>query len=269
MLSATSLLPAVRTLRPNQTPPRLDGLRIACVESDPLHADQRERWLESAGHRCRLYERGDSLIAALLHESFDAVLINSDLPDIGALEILRLIRRGKQATVPVLLIAKEGREEDVVTALRQGADDCMVRPDRRLELLARLEAIARRNKRVYAEPDILEFGELRIDSHTRTVHRNGAPVKLTTKDFDLAVLFFRNIGRLLSRAYIREAVWGPRATLTSRTLDTHVSRIRVRLGLKSENGWELSAMYRHGYRLQQLGRRRSAVGADESDMLVA
>jgi DNA-binding response OmpR family regulator len=75
---------------------------------------------------------------------------------------------------------------------------------------------------------------------------------LTAKDFDLSVLFLRNVGRLLSRGHIRETVWGPNAVVTSRTLDTHVSRIRNKLGLTPDNGWRLAAVYRYGYRLEQL-----------------
>jgi DNA-binding response OmpR family regulator len=84
------------------------------------------------------------------------------------------------------------------------------------------------------------------------VLRNGKQVDLTAKDFDLSVLFLRNVGRLLSRGHIRETVWGPNAVVTSRTLDTHVSRIRNKLGLTPEFGWRLAAVYRYGYRLEHL-----------------
>jgi DNA-binding response OmpR family regulator len=84
------------------------------------------------------------------------------------------------------------------------------------------------------------------------VLRHSTQVDLTAKDFDLSVLFLRNVGRLLSRGHIRETVWGPNAVVTSRTLDTHVSRIRNKLGLTPEHGWRLGAVYRYGYRLEQL-----------------
>ena len=120
------------------------------------------------------------------------------------------------------------------------------------KLIARLEAIARRGKHRTEQPEVLEMDVYKVDCQTRTVTRRERPVELTAKDFDLSVLFLRNVGRLLSRGHIRESVWGPNAVVTSRTLDTHVSRIRNKLGLTPENGWRLAAVYRYGYRLEQL-----------------
>jgi DNA-binding response OmpR family regulator len=76
-------------------------------------------------------------------------------------------------------------------------------------------------------------------------------IELTAKDFDLAAMFLRNIGRLLSRQRIHEAVWGSNGAVTSRTIDTHVSRIRNKLGLIPSNGWQLKGVYGHGYRLER------------------
>jgi DNA-binding response OmpR family regulator len=84
------------------------------------------------------------------------------------------------------------------------------------------------------------------------VTRHGAEVDLTQKDFDLAVFLFRNVGNLVSRGHILESVWGRTSDLNTRTVDTHVSRLRSKLGLVPENGWKLSAVYQHGYRLEQV-----------------
>jgi two-component system response regulator RegX3 len=92
------------------------------------------------------------------------------------------------------------------------------------------------------------------DCESRTITRDGAVIELTAKDFDLAVLFLRNVGRLLSRAHIHEAVWGRTGAITSRTLDSHVYRIRNRLGLLRTHGWHLTSVYKHGYRLEQVER---------------
>ena len=81
---------------------------------------------------------------------------------------------------------------------------------------------------------------------------DGVPVHLTTKDFDLAVLFLQNVGRLISRARILQTVWGTRKSAKSRTLDTHISRVRTRLELNESSGWRFSAVYRRGYRLERV-----------------
>lgn len=100
--------------------------------------------------------------------------------------------------------------------------------------------------------------------------RNGEAIELTQKDFDLATFLFRNVGNLVSRGHILETVWGRSPDLNTRTVDTHVSRLRTKLGLLPENGWRLSAIYQHGYRLEHLAPQgaaaaRSATSAKASD----
>jgi DNA-binding response OmpR family regulator len=97
----------------------------------------------------------------------------------------------------------------------------------------------------------LDFGQYRIDVNTRTVSLNNMPVDLTQKEFDLVLFLFRNAGRVLSRGHILESVWGRNPNLNTRTVDTHASRIRNKLDLKAEHGWQLKAVYQHGYRLEQ------------------
>ncbi|MGB8435310.1 MAG: response regulator transcription factor, partial [Burkholderiales bacterium] len=99
-----------------------------------------------------------------------------------------------------------------------------------------------------------QVGEFEIDPNRRLVVRNGESIELTQKDFDLATFLFRNVGNLVSRGHILETVWGRSPELNTRTVDTHVSRLRTKLGLLPENGWRLSAIYQHGYRLEQLPR---------------
>jgi two-component system, OmpR family, response regulator RegX3 len=254
MTSATLKDPEVKTATPLQPTAAAPGstLRVAVVEDDMSQAELLSHWLELAGHHCHHYDRGEGLLRALDQESFDVLVLDWNLPDISGVDVLKRIRASQQASLPILFVTARNREDDVVMALRQGADDYMVKPVRRLELIARLEAIARRGKHHNEQPEVLELDVYRVDCQTRTVTRQQRPVELTAKDFDLSVLFLRNVGRLLSRGHIRESVWGPNAVVTSRTLDTHVSRIRNKLGLTPENGWRLAAVYRYGYRLEQL-----------------
>jgi DNA-binding response OmpR family regulator len=120
-----------------------------------------------------------------------------------------------------------------------------------MELLARIETVVRRADIMQTSSENFEVDCFQVDFPTRTISRDGTPIEVTQKDFDLAVLFLRNLGRLLSRNYITETVWRESAGVTSRTIDTHVSRIRLKLGLVSQHGWELKAVYAHGYRLER------------------
>jgi two-component system, OmpR family, response regulator RegX3 len=192
------------------------------------------------------------LVRALTQETFDALVLGGDLPAVGSADVLRRVRGELQSSLPILFISVGEGEVDVVAPLRGGADDCMRRPVRRLELLARLEAITRRATFEARPSPVIALGPLRVDCETRTARLDGCPIQLTGKDFDLGVLFLRNIGRLLSRNWLRETVWGSKFALGSRTLDTHVYRVRHRLRLLPAHGWRLAAVYGHGYRLQHV-----------------
>jgi DNA-binding response OmpR family regulator len=227
-----------------------NSMRVALVENDRSQAELLSDWLSVAGHRCSRHAHGQTLVRALAQESFDALILGN-LPDMSGVGVLKRVRRDLQSSLPVLFVTAGDGESDIVTALNQGADDCMVKPVRRMEFLARLEAIARRGIREPRPPQAIDLGSLRIDCQTRSAWLDDKPVHLTAKDFDLSVLFLQNIGRLLSRGRIREAVWGPRS-VSSRTLDTHVCRIRNRLRLMPHDGWRLTAVYGHGYCLRQV-----------------
>jgi DNA-binding response OmpR family regulator len=244
-------------------------MRIAILQADLSHAQLLSQWLQLAGHHPRAFERGAELLRALERESFDALLLDWDVADLNGVEVLRRVRRRLSWSVPTLFVSARNREDEVVAALREGADDYMVRPVRRLELVARVEALPRRGRHSGDRPDVLDVDMFRFDFRSRTVARNGRALDLTAKEFELAALLLCNAGRLLTRNHIRETVWSATAVVTSRTLDTHVSRIRRKLGLTPEHGWRLAAVYRYGYRLDQLApAARVRARPDESRVAV-
>jgi two-component system response regulator RegX3 len=227
-------------------------MRIAVLEDDMSQMELISRWLEMAGHRAHSFERGEDLLRALEKETFDALLLDWNVPGVNGIEVLKRVRQQVGARIPILFATARTDEADVVLALRQGADGYLVKPLRRLELLARVEAVTRRNVAEGSQAQHLEVGIFRVDAAARRLLRNNEPLDLTAKDFDLAVFFLRNVGRLLSRGHLRESVWNAKAVVSSRTLDTHVSRIRNKLLLTPEHGWRLIAVYGYGYRLEQL-----------------
>ena len=161
----------------------------------------------------------------------------------------------------MLFATAQNREEDSVHMLKAGADDYQTKPLRRLEFLARVEALLRRSRAAPPEQAaVLEAGAFRIDPQGRTLEKDGAGLELTQKEFDFALLLFRNIGRLLSRAYVLDTIWGISAEVSTRTVDTHASQLRTKLGLYPEEGWRLSAVYQHGYRLERVSAAPAAKG---------
>src|SRR5215831_5409067 len=119
-------------------------MRIAIVEDDPDQTKLLTHWLRLAGHQTLAFERGVELTAVFKHESFDAVLLDWNLPGASGIEVLRELRERLHSDVPIIFVTAHDQEQDVVSALSAGADDFLIKPVRRLELSARLEAVARR-----------------------------------------------------------------------------------------------------------------------------
>ena len=224
-------------------------MRIAILEDDPSQLELLGHWLALAGHDPQRFEHGQELLKAIGLEHFDLLILDWNLPDLSGIDVLRRIRRSSK--MPVIFCSSRDDQDDVVTALREGANDYLQKPIRRMELLARIESVTRRARITTEQPDAFEVERFQVDCTTRTITQDGVVAELTQKDFDLAVLLLSNLGRLLSRRYIQESVWRQDRPVTSRTIDTHVSRIRSKLGLVYERGWELKAVYAHGYRLER------------------
>jgi len=207
--------------------------------------------LKQAGHRCHHLSSADALVRAVSGSQLDALLLTFRLIRFDGIDVLKLIRRSTHPSLPIL-VNGPNRENSVVSALRQGADDYLARPTGRLQMLARIEAIARRGILNYPAPAI-EVGPFRVDCETRSVLYGGRPlINITGKEFDLLVLFLRNLGRVLSRSYLLEGAWGAKARVTSRALDTRIYRLRKKLSLTPKYGWRLTASYGHGYRLARV-----------------
>jgi DNA-binding response OmpR family regulator len=125
---------------------------------------------------------------------------------------------------------------------------------RRFELVARANALWRRAGAGAPAEEVLDFPPYRFDLSARRILLDGAAVDLTQKEYEVALFLFRNMGRLVSRGHLFEAVWGRSAVLSSRTTDTHLSRVRSKLKLQPEHGYRLVSVYNYGYRLEEVRR---------------
>jgi len=226
-------------------------MRIALLEDDASQSELIRTVLANANHHCYSEEYGQNFIKLLRRESFDVIIIDWELPDTSGLEVLQWIRHHIDWPIPVIFTTHRDMEEDIVLALENGADDYMIKPVKHLELLARLKVLYRRSVKQQNESRILDFETFQINVSERVIVRQGEKVNLTPREFQLALFLFQNIGRLVSKAHIMENVWGQNPDLNTRTVDTHISRIRQKLLLGPGSGWRLSTIYQHGYRLER------------------
>ena len=226
-------------------------MRIALLEDDENQSDLYKTWLEDAGHVCAPFATGKGFIKRMGRESYDLILLDWGIPDVTGAEVLVWIRSHIQTPVPVMFVTARDEEQDIVTALEMGADDYLVKPIRKLELLARINALERRAKQDFLHKDTLDFNPYTIDVTGRSISRDGKAIDLTIKEFDLTVFLFRHAGQLLSRGHILENIWGRDPQLNTRTVDTHISRIRSKLDLTQASGFKLSSVYFYGYRLER------------------
>lgn len=226
-------------------------MHIALLEDDPDQSTLLQAWLEDAGHKCVVFDSGKELTMSLLRESYDLLVLDWLVPDMNGIEVLQNVRENLDWRIPVLFITQRDDEKDVVEALESGADDYMPKPVKRAEMLARMGSISRRTQQVSDQDDILEFTPYTLNRVSRTVKLNDENIEVTRKEFELTLFFFKNTGRVLSRGYILETVWGRSAEVNTRTVDTHISRLRRKLSISEENGWQLTSIYQHGYRLEK------------------
>lgn len=223
-------------------------MRIAALDDDPLQLQMLSQVALEMGHSCHTYLTAAALQQDLRRESFDLLIVDWHLPDMEGTQFVRWAREQVSRELPVLIVTHRSEEADIVEGLACGADDFMVKPVRQGELRARMGALLRRAYPVSAQT-LLEFGPYRFLTSNNSLEVHGQPMELTHREYMLALTLFQNQGRLLSRDHLREAVWGHNAEVQSRSLDTHISRLRSLLNLRAGQPYAISAIYGYGYRL--------------------
>ena len=227
-------------------------MRIAILEDNQDQRRLIQLWLEEAGHHCHPHADAAAFQRSLKRSSFDLLVIDRELPVSSGIEVLAWVRGHIDWHIPVLFMTARDSEADIVHALEQGADDYIIKPASQAVTLARINALARRLGSPQRSHEPLAFGDISIDIEKGEIQVGGCRCELTEREFQLAVMLFNNVGRLISRDHLLENIWGITANIATRTVDTHVSRLRQKLQLTPEHGWQLKAIYQHGYRLEHL-----------------
>ncbi|WP_294455143.1 response regulator transcription factor [uncultured Allofournierella sp.] len=213
---------------------------ILIVDDERPIAELIELTLLQAGYRCEIALDGETAADKIETGRYDLILLDIMLPGVSGYELMEYIR---PTGTPVIFLTAKGMLADRVRGLRMGADDYIVKPFEPLELLARVESVLRRAGR--GGGLLRAFGVV-VDPAARKVEKDGVPVPLTPREFDLLVLLLRNQGIALYRDVMYERVWGGEEETGSRTLDLHIQRLRKKLGLANK----IKTVYKIGYLLE-------------------
>ncbi|PJX27826.1 DNA-binding response regulator [Advenella sp. S44] len=234
-------------------------MKIAILEDDLAQAAQMVQAVEKMGYGCTHYSSGKELMSALRDpDMFDLLILDWELPEITGKDVLTWVRNNIGYSLPVLFLTSRTSEEDLVEAIEAGADDYLVKPYTAQVLRVRMLSLLRRANPSDIDNTMIEVGPYVIDTRLRSVRLHNEPVSLAPKEFDLAVLFFRNMGRLFSRDALSASIWNREIPATSRTLDTHLSNVRQKLQIRPENGLRIVSSYALGYRLETVAEPSAA-----------
>lgn len=215
-------------------------IRILAVDDEKPIAELLRMSLGRAGYQCFCAYDGMEAANLIEKESFDLILLDIMLPGIDGFELMDYIR---STGTPVIFLTAKNAVADRVKGLRMGAEDYIVKPFDVLELLARVDGVLRRHGKLQT---VLQVGGLEINTVSMQVTRDGKEILLTRKEYELLLLFARNVGIVLPKNTIYEQVWGGEYPESTRTVELHIQR------MKKKVGWDdkIKPVFGMGYRLE-------------------
>ena len=226
-------------------------MRIAILDNDAAQAEQMSLWLSSPMTELHRFDSLDAMLQRLHKGEIDLMVVHWQAAT--DLQHLKEAIDQRSPIVPLLLVTERAKVDAQTVLLNHPAVDYLLKPLRQADLVTRVSVLKKRFHAASTKPeDCHAFGSYLFDTHAGQVSLSGEVIRMTEKEFRLALLFFRHIGKPLSRAFILESVWPENAAFSSRSMDTHVSRVRTKLGLQPARGFRLAPVYSYGYRLEQI-----------------
>ncbi|MHC4224962.1 MAG: response regulator [Planctomycetota bacterium] len=205
--------------------------RILVIDDEPDLLELVRVNLDQAGYRVETAASGKAALEQIRSSPPDLVVLDLMLPDVAGTEICRQIRADTElAGIPIIMLTAKAEEVDRVVGFELGADDYVTKPFSPRELTLRVGAILRRKQPQPAASALLEHGPLRLDPERHRCLVDGDEVELTAKEFDLLQRLMLRPGRVMTREGLLDQVWGSDIAVTTRTIDTHLKRLREKLG---------------------------------------
>lgn len=226
-------------------------MKLVTLENDPDNSWSLNNTLRHAGYHCRGYSNIDELLESPWSAESDLAIIEGDGLDKGLVEFVAQTLWPER---PMLFV---GTDERLLSSLTRDADAYLVKPVSVRGLVACVKSTLSRAWDEYASSGTTEFGRYVFETHERNVLVDGKRVALTQKEFQLALLLFRNLARPVSRVYLAGTVWRHDERINARTMTAHISTIRSKLQLGDDGDYALTPIYNYGYRLDPVRRNRT------------
>jgi len=221
--------------------------KILVVEDEPNMVNGLRDNFEFEGYQVITAMDGAEGLQRALNESPDLVVLDVMMPKMSGLEVCKQLR-AKRPSIPIIMLTARGQEVDKVVGLELGADDYVTKPFSIRELLARVKAVLRRTKTLPREQERYTFGDVEVDLQKCRVTRSGIPIEVSSKEFELLKYFLCHSGETLSRDRLLEDVWGYDHYPTTRTVDTHIVRLRQKLEPDAEQPRFFLTVHGVGYK---------------------
>jgi DNA-binding response OmpR family regulator len=219
---------------------------VLVVDDEPIVREVVVRYLEREGYRTLEAADGDRARELVERDEPNLVVLDLMLPGMDGLALCRWIRSTSQ--LPVIMLTARGEEADRIVGLELGADDYVTKPFSPRELAARVRSVLRRSGPRAARHERLSFGELELDSDAREVTREGEPLQLTAKEFDLLLFLASHPRHVFSREQLMDRVWGYSAALDTGTVTVHIRRLREKIEHDPSQPRFLQTVWGVGYR---------------------
>jgi DNA-binding response OmpR family regulator len=220
--------------------------RILIVEDDPAMSVALRDGFEFEKHDVEMAADGEEGLRLAMRGDFDLIILDVMLPKKSGLDVCTALRKSEVRT-PIIMLTARGQEIDKIVGLKLGADDYVTKPFSFLELVARVEAVLRRTSRT-AAGDEVAFGEVNLDFRTYQATKSGAALELTPREFRILRYFIDHANEVVSREALLDHVWGYDSSAFTRTVDTHMARLRQKIEPVPHDPKHLITVYRVGYK---------------------
>lgn len=221
--------------------------RILIVEDEPDMARGLQFNLEARGFDVTMASNGEAGLEAVKEQRPDLVLLDVMLPKRDGYDVCRTLRKS-HPDLPIVMLTAKGREDDIVLGLKLGADDYVKKPFSVAELVARVETVLRRSASIHGRPARISFDDVVVDFERHEAARAGQPLELSPKEFEMLRYFAARQGEVVTREALLDSVWGYSSTPTTRTVDTHIVKLRQKIEANSSDPRHLITVHGLGYK---------------------